>query len=76
MSKKFEVDLDVENGRLNALDDAAGAAHPGMDAEEHRVLLAHLHAAQRAIHAHADHEHAKFNVKASPSELHVVRDDA
>lgn len=72
---KFDVDLDVENGRLNVLDEAAGAAHPGMDAEEHRVLLAHLHAAARAIHAHEGHEHKKFNVKASPSELHVVCDD-
>lgn len=71
-----EVNLCVENGRLNALEDAAGAVHPKMDAEEHRLLLAHLHAAQRAIHAHPDHEHAKFQVKASANELHVVKDDA
>ena len=70
-----EVNVCVEHGRLNALEDAAGAVHPGMDAEEHRVLLAHLHAAQRAIHAHENHEQKKFSVKASPSELHVVCDD-
>lgn len=74
--KKKVVDFKVEYGRLNALEDAAGAVHPELGADEFRILLAHIHAAQRAIAAHSDYEHAKFKVVVSPSELHVVRDDA
>jgi hypothetical protein len=75
MSKSNSLDVKVEQGRLNALEDAAGALHPKLDEEEFRLLLAHIHAAQRAIVAHADSDSAVFKVKASPSELHVVRDD-
>jgi len=71
------VDAKVVHGDLRELDASEGEAVASMqgDGEAIRLLQANLHAARRAMVAHADSDVAKFHVKASPNELHVVKSD-
>lgn len=71
------VNAKVKAGSWKDLDESEGKACAKLagDGEAIRLLQSNLHAARRAIVAHPDSDSAEFQVKASPSELHVVRDD-